>query len=68
MIKTVFKVEGMSCEHCVKTITKAVGGLDGVAGVSADLRAGTVSVEHDINKADAERIRAEIIEQGYDVI
>ncbi len=39
MEKAVLHVEGMSCQHCVKAITKAVGGLPGVAGVSVDLAA-----------------------------
>jgi copper chaperone len=47
MEKTVIKVDGMSCDHCVKAITKAVTALPGINGVDVDLKAGTVTVEHD---------------------
>jgi copper chaperone len=68
MEKTTLKVDGMSCEHCVKAITKAVGALPGVAHVSVDLDAKTVAVEHDATQAPLEKIKAEIEDQGYDVI
>ena len=67
MEKTVFTVEGMACEHCVKAVTTAVNALDGVAKVAVDLGAKTVTVEHDVAKAPAARIKDEIEEQGYDV-
>ncbi|MDR0197021.1 MAG: copper ion binding protein [Oscillospiraceae bacterium] len=68
MEKILLKVEGMSCEHCVKAVTGAVGALPGVFGVSADLTAGTVTAEYDSVKASVEKIKAEIEEQGYDVV
>jgi copper chaperone len=68
MQKTVLKVDGMSCEHCVKAITKAVGALNGVGGVQVDLKAKTVSVEHDPAQAPLDKIKAEIEDQGYDVL
>jgi copper chaperone len=68
MAKTVLKVEGMSCEHCVKAITQAAGGLAGVSGVAVDLAAGVVTVEHDPAEATVETIQAAIEDQGYDVI
>ena len=68
MEKTVLKVEGMSCEHCVSAITKAVGALPGVSSVAVDLSAKSVAVEHDPSQTDAAKIKAEIEDQGYDVI
>jgi copper chaperone len=67
MEKTTLNVEGMSCEHCVNAITKAVGALEGVAGVAVDLAAKTVTVEHNPATAGIEKIKAEIEDQGYDV-
>ena len=64
----VLKVDGMSCEHCVKAITKAVGALNGVGNVQVDLKAKTVSVEHDPEQAPLDKIKAEIEDQGYDVL
>ena len=67
MIKTILKVGGMSCEHCVKAIRNAVGALPGVGSVTVDLAAGTVTLEHDPAQSPLERIRHEIQEQGYEV-
>lgn len=68
MEKSVLKVDGMSCEHCVKAITNAVGTLDGVGDVKVDLTAKTVTVMHDEAKAPLNKIKLEIEDQGYDII
>jgi copper chaperone len=68
MTKTVLNVEGMSCEHCVRAVKGAVGALGGVSDVAVDLKAKTVTVEHDAAQATVEQIRNEIEEQGYDVV
>ncbi|MDR3242321.1 MAG: copper ion binding protein [Clostridiales Family XIII bacterium] len=68
MEKTVLNVEGMSCEHCVKAITNAVGALPGVTGVSVDLSGKTVEFEYDPAKSALDKIKFEIEEQGYEVI
>lgn len=68
MAKSVINVDGMACEHCVKAITNAVGALSGVSGVSVDLEAKTVTVDHDPDQASVETIKAEIEDQGYDII
>jgi copper chaperone len=57
----------MSCEHCVKAVTKAVTALSGTGGVSIDLEAGTVAVEHDPALAPLGKIRSVIEELGYDL-
>jgi len=67
MTKSIIHVDGMSCEHCVKAITKAVGVLEGVSGVAVDLSAKTVTVEHD-PALTLEKIEAEIEDQGYDIV
>jgi copper chaperone len=40
-----FQVEGMSCDHCVKSVTEAVQALEPKANVVVDLAAGRVTVE-----------------------
>ncbi|MDR3347991.1 MAG: copper ion binding protein [Acidaminococcales bacterium] len=67
MAKTVLKVEGMSCEHCVAAVKKAVGALSGVTAVSVDLNGKSVTVEHD-PAADKAALTNAIEEQGYDVL
>jgi copper chaperone len=58
------KVEGMSCDHCKRTITSAVHGVDAEAGVQVDLAQGLVNVR---SHAAAESIKAAIIASGFDV-
>ena len=68
MEKSTINVDGMSCEHCVKAISEAVGALPGVAEVRVDLAAKTVTVEYDLALVSIERVKNEIEDQGFDVI
>ncbi|NLG24305.1 MAG: copper chaperone CopZ [Clostridiales bacterium] len=68
MATSILKVEGMSCQHCVKAVTRAVSGLNGVAGVDVDLKAKSVTVRHDEATAPLNRIKQAIEDQGYDVV
>lgn len=67
-MQAILNVEGMSCSHCVNAIHKAVGALEGVIGVTVDLKAKTVSVEYDDSKVDLSKIKYEIEDQGYDIV
>jgi len=67
MEKVVLKVDGMSCEHCVRAVNNAVAGIAGTANVSADLEAGTVSFDYDSGKTELDAIAAAITEEGYTV-
>ena len=60
----VFNVQGMSCGHCVKTITTAVQALDPAASVRFDLAAREVGVESALS---ADQVIEAIREQGYEV-
>ena len=40
---TVYRVEGMTCGHCVKNVTEELTALDGVSDVHIDLVAGGAS-------------------------
>ena len=48
-----FKVEKMSCNHCVRAITGAIQALDPQARVEADLPKGTVQVTGNVTAEDA---------------
>lgn len=68
MTTSVLKVDGMSCEHCVKAIKKALGEITGVNNVSVDLQRKIVAVEHDHVKAKLSLIKSVIEDQGYEVV
>lgn len=68
MKKSVLNVDGMMCQHCVQSVTKAVNALSGVGSVEVNLEAKTVTVEHDAEATTVEKIRAAIEDQGYDIV
>lgn len=57
-----FKVEGMSCQHCVAAITRALQTLDQKAEVEVDLPAGLVRVNSAVAESEVLRVLAE---KGY---
>ena len=62
-----FKVNGMSCEHCVKTITNSLLSVAGVEKAEVSLSEKNVSVFFDETKADLETLKARIVEEGYEI-
>jgi copper ion binding protein len=60
-------VEGMSCENCVKAVTKAIGDLSGTKNVKVALKTGTASFEFDASKINLNDIKAAIEEKGFTV-
>jgi copper chaperone len=65
--KTNLHVEGMSCQHCVNSVTKAVGALKGVADVVVDLQNKKVAVAYDSQLVTLQNIKEAIEDQGYEV-
>jgi copper chaperone CopZ len=59
-----FEVHGMSCAHCVASITAAVSAVHGVTDVDVALAEGTVRVH---GTADPAAVAAAIEDAGYDV-
>lgn len=59
---TTFKVEDMSCGHCVSMITKAVKGVDANASVEVKLAEQLVIVS---SSADADTLKEAITDAGY---
>jgi copper chaperone len=63
---TTIKVKGMTCPHCVKAVTKALGGIDGVRDVQVDLEKGEAVFAED-KPVDRALIRERIVKTGFDV-
>lgn len=57
-----FRVQGMTCGHCVRAITQAITNDDPAADVNVDLSSGRVQVNSALS---AERIIELIAEEGY---
>ncbi|MFJ1757001.1 heavy-metal-associated domain-containing protein [Kitasatospora sp. NPDC088134] len=58
----VFAVEGMSCGHCERTVSAGLTALPGVTEVTADAKAGRVTVAGEI---DEDRVRTAVVEAGF---
>lgn len=57
-------VEGMTCQHCVASVTEEVSELSGVTDVRVDLASGSLSVASDVPLA-REDVAAAVTEAGY---
>jgi copper chaperone len=64
---SVLKVKGMSCQHCVMSVKKALGQLEGVQNVEVDLQKGEVRFEN-TKLVPSNRIEKAISDAGYEVI
>lgn len=65
-----FQVEGMTCGHCVSSVTEELSGLAGVEGVDVQLVAGgrssvTVASDAPLRLDD---VRAAVSEAGYTLV
>jgi copper chaperone len=65
MQQATLQVNGMSCQHCVNSVEKALKQIGAVGQV--DLKANSVAVEFDESKLSLEKVKEAIEEQGYDV-
>ena len=61
MATATIKIEGMTCGHCTSSVEEALGGLEGVEQVVADLDTGVATVTH--NGGVDEAVMRELIEE-----
>ncbi|GGB78087.1 copper chaperone [Knoellia flava TL1] len=59
-----FTVTGMTCGHCVASVTEEVSELEGVQNVDVDLATGSVTIESTTPLED-DAVRAAVEEAGY---
>ena len=64
-MKTIFKIDGMSCQHCVMAVKKEIQKLD---VKNLDVKIGEASVEFDESKVSEENIKKAIEVAGYIVV
>ena len=60
-------VDGMTCSHCVMSVTEEIAAIDGVENVSVELNAGGTSrvTIHSAAPIDTASVRAAVEEAGY---
>lgn len=60
------KIGGMSCQHCVASVGKAITSVGGIKKV--DISIGSAYVEYDDSKTTLEQIEKAIENEGYKII
>jgi copper chaperone len=59
------RIEGMSCQHCVRAVFTSLAAVEGIA--RADVSIGTAEVEHD-GRVTVEQLKEAISVAGYAVV
>jgi copper ion binding protein len=67
MSTTTYQVRGMTCGHCVQSVSTEVGALLGVQQVDVDLASGAVTVTSE-RELDRDAVRAAVDEAGYELV
>lgn len=62
----IFRIDGMTCGHCVAAVDQELRAVPGVVAVAVDLAAGTATVTGQ-GYTDAD-VRAAVDEAGYAVV
>ena len=65
MREITINIEGMSCQHCVMRVKKAIEGLAGISGLSVEV--GSAKVTFDETKIQQADIENTIVKAGYKI-
>jgi copper chaperone len=70
MSTTTVSISGMTCGHCVSSVTEEISAIEGVRDVTVDLNKGGIStaVVTSENDIDPEQIGEAVAEAGYVVV
>ena len=64
-MKLNLKIDGMGCEHCIKSVREALEGINGVKVL--DVKIGSAEVEAE-NDSVLNEIKEKLDEAGYDLV
>lgn len=65
-MQSTYTVTGMTCRHCVASVTEELSEIDGVTAVAVDLDSGRVDVTSDA-PLDLAAVTAAVEEAGYEL-
>ncbi|MFA6811020.1 MAG: heavy metal-associated domain-containing protein [Desulfoplanes sp.] len=65
MDKTTINVQGMSCQHCVQSVTRALQNIEGLQEISVDLAHKTASFTSD-SPVNMDAVHAAIRNIGFE--
>ncbi len=61
------KIAGMTCQHCVMAVTKALSAVDGIKDIRVDLKTGIATYD-EVKPVEASIVAAAIKKAGYDIV
>ena len=64
-MKLNLKIDGMGCEHCIKSVREALEGINGVKVLDVKIGSAEVEVEND---SVLNEIREKLDDAGYDLV
>ena len=67
MAKTTLKVQGMTCNHCVMRVAKALKAVPGVSDAQVDLSKAEAVITYDDAKVAVDKLSLAVVEAGYKV-
>ncbi|SMD25255.1 heavy-metal-associated domain-containing protein [Lentzea albidocapillata] len=67
MAESTYTVTGMTCGHCVSSVTEEISQIGGVQKVDVELASGKVTVTSD-QPVTQDDVRAAVTEAGYTLV
>ena len=68
MEQQTLNIQGMSCQMCVKHVTKALSELDGVSAVDVSLENNNANVTYDPSVVGLAEFKVAVADAGYEVV
>lgn len=65
--RTQITVTGMTCQHCVMSVTEEISEIDGVSAVDVELESGAVTVLSN-REISTDEIAAAVTEAGFQLV
>lgn len=63
-MNTTLSITGMTCDHCVGAVTKALGAVSGVQSANVSLERNEATVSHDPSVRAEDLVKA-VAEEGF---
>ncbi len=68
MATTTLKIQGMTCNHCVMRVAKALKAVPGVQDAKVDLQKAEGVITYNDDSVTKEKLSAAVVDAGYKVV
>ena len=68
MSTSTFKIQGMTCNHCVMRVAKALKAVPGVQDAQVDLKKAEAVVTYDEASVTREKLKVAVVDAGYKIV